>query len=100
MSGEAESLKFFGLAAANPLLGQMSEPVLKSLMACSVFVEIAADQHLVRQGAQSDAAYLLVDGEVERLESARGGRPLATLLAETAVADGDVGDPVIENHIE
>jgi sigma-B regulation protein RsbU (phosphoserine phosphatase) len=67
MSGEAEGLQFFELATANPLLGQMSERALKSLMTCSVLVKIGAGEHLVRQGAPSDAAYLLVDGEVDAL---------------------------------
>ncbi len=67
MSGEAEGLQFFELANANPLLGQMSERALKSLMTCIVLVEISAGDHLVRQGAPSDAAYLLVDGEVDAL---------------------------------
>jgi len=90
MSGEAEGLKFFELAAANPLLGQMSEPVLKSLMACSVVVEIAADQHLVRQGAQSDAAYLLVDGEVDVfIENSYGSVHLTRL--STGAVIGEIG---------
>jgi phosphoserine phosphatase RsbU/P len=90
MSGEAEGLKFFELAAANPLLGQMSEHALKSLMTCSVLVEIGADEHLVRQGASSDAAYLLVDGEVDVLiENSYGSVHLNRLSAGAVV--GEIG---------
>jgi phosphoserine phosphatase RsbU/P len=89
MSGEAEGLKFFELAAANPLLGQMSEHALKSLMTCSVLVEIGADERLVRQGASSDAA-LLVDGEVDVLiENSYGSVHLNRLSAGAVV--GEIG---------
>jgi sigma-B regulation protein RsbU (phosphoserine phosphatase) len=90
MSGEAESPTFFELAAANPLLGQMSEPALKSLMSRGVLVEIGADEHLVRQGDQSDAAYLLVDGEVDVLIENSYGSVHLTRLSTGAVL-GEIG---------
>jgi CRP-like cAMP-binding protein len=90
MSCKAEGLTFFELAAANPLLGQMSEPVLKSLVTCSVLVEIGADEHLVRQGAHSDAAYLLVDGEVDVLIENSYGSVHLTRLSTGAVI-GEIG---------
>jgi serine phosphatase RsbU (regulator of sigma subunit) len=90
MSGEDEGLRFFKLAAANPLLGQISEPSLKSLMTCGTLVEIGAGEHLLRQGAQSDAAYLLVDGEVDvSIENSYGSVHL-TLLSTGAVL-GEIG---------
>jgi len=90
MSGEAEGLKFFELAATNSLLGQMSAHALKSLMTCSVLVEIGADEHLVRQGASSDAAYLLVDGDVDVLiENSYGSVHLNRLSAGAVV--GEIG---------
>jgi phosphoserine phosphatase RsbU/P len=90
MSDEADSFKFFEFATANPLLGQMSEPVLKSLMACGVLVEIGADEHLLCQGAQSDAAYLLVDGEVDVLIENSYGSVHLTRQSPGAVL-GEIG---------
>jgi hypothetical protein len=42
MNGEDQGLRFFELAAANPLLGQISEPALKSLMTYGALVEVGA----------------------------------------------------------
>jgi phosphoserine phosphatase RsbU/P len=60
-----ENLKFFELASSNALLGQLSRHALDNLLSCGSLVVIGADEHLIRQGAPSDAAYLVVDGEVE-----------------------------------
>jgi sigma-B regulation protein RsbU (phosphoserine phosphatase) len=90
MSGEAEGLDYLELATANPLLGQMTERALKSLMTGSVVVEIGANEHLIRQGAPSDAAYLLVDGEVDVLvENSYGPVHMARLSAGAVV--GEIG---------
>jgi sigma-B regulation protein RsbU (phosphoserine phosphatase) len=90
MSGEAEGLNHLELATANPLLGQMTERALKSLMTGSVVVEIGANEHLIRQGTPSDAAYLLVDGEVDVLvENSYGPVHMARLSAGAVV--GEIG---------
>lgn len=86
----AESPTPFALAASNPMLGQLTRPALKALVDRGVLVEIGPDDHLVRQGAPSDAAYLLICGEVEILvETAYGSVQLARLTAGTLV--GEVG---------
>jgi CRP-like cAMP-binding protein len=86
MRGEAEGLKFFELAAANPLLGQMPAAVLESLVTHGVLVEVGADEHLLRQGDQSDAAYLLVDGEVDvSIENSYGSVHLTRLSTGAGV---------------
>ena len=90
MRGEAEGLKFFELAAANPLLGQMPAAVLKSLVTHGVLVEIGAGEHLLRQGDQSDAAYLLLDGEVDvSIENSYGSVHLTRL--STGAVFGEIG---------
>jgi sigma-B regulation protein RsbU (phosphoserine phosphatase) len=90
MRGEAEGLNYLELATANPLLGQMTERALKSLMTGSVVVEIGANEHLIRQGTPSDAAYLLVDGEVDVLiENSYGPVHMARLSAGALV--GEIG---------
>jgi CRP-like cAMP-binding protein len=90
MSGDAEGLNHLELATANPLLRQMTERALKSLMTGSVVVEIGANEHLIRQGTPSDAAYLLVDGEVDVLvENSYGPVHMARLSAGAVV--GEIG---------
>src|SRR5262245_44285936 len=49
-------MDFLALATANPLLGQLSERDLRSLLACSTVVTIAGGERLVRQGAPSEGA--------------------------------------------
>jgi phosphoserine phosphatase RsbU/P len=86
----SENLTFLDLAERNPLLGQLSKHSLECLLARSQLVEVDADQHLLRQGTPSDAAYLLVAGEVDVLaENAYGSVQLARLSAGTLV--GEVG---------
>ena len=90
MNGEDQGLRFFELAAANPLLGQISEPALKSLMTYGALVEVGAGEHLIRQGAQSDAAYLLVDGEVDVVIENSYESVHLTLLSTGAIL-GEIG---------
>jgi phosphoserine phosphatase RsbU/P len=86
----SEILTFLDLATRNPLLGQLSEHALECLLARSQLVEVEADQHLLRQGTPSDAAYLLVAGDVDVLaENAYGSVQLARLSAGALV--GEVG---------
>jgi phosphoserine phosphatase RsbU/P len=83
-------MNFLSIATANPLLGQLSEHELQSLLACSAVVAIASGERLVRQGAASEDAYLLVEGEVDVLvETAYGSVQLATL--GTGAMVGEVG---------
>jgi sigma-B regulation protein RsbU (phosphoserine phosphatase) len=85
-----EGRSLLELATANPLLGQLSKDDRQSLIASGVLVTIADGEQLIRQGAPSDAAYLLVEGEVAVLvETAYGLVQLAKLGAGSLV--GEVG---------
>ena len=83
-------MSFFALAAANPLLGQLSGHDLRSLLAHSAVVTLIDEERLIRQGEASDAAYLLIEGEVDVLvETAYGSVHLAKLSAGSLV--GEIG---------
>jgi phosphoserine phosphatase RsbU/P len=85
-----DALVYRGVAKASPLLGQLSEQDLQSLLSCSTLVTLAAGEPLVRQGAPSDSAYLLVEGEVDVLvETAYGSVHLAKVPSGAIV--GEIG---------
>jgi sigma-B regulation protein RsbU (phosphoserine phosphatase) len=85
-----ERRSLIGLATGNPLLAQLSEADRQSLIASGALVTIADGEQLIRQGAPSDAAYLLVEGEVDVLvETAYGLVHLAKLGAGSLV--GEIG---------
>jgi serine phosphatase RsbU (regulator of sigma subunit)/CRP-like cAMP-binding protein len=81
-SDSVRNLTFFDLASGNALLGHLSRPVLDTLLRHSSLVEIDDNHRLINQGAASDAAYLLVDGEVDVLiENSYGSVHLTRLSA-------------------
>lgn len=85
-----DALVYFGVAKANPLLGQLSDQELQALLSCSTLVTLAAGEQLVRQGTPSDSAYLLVEGEVDVLvETAYGSVHLAK--APSGAVVGEIG---------
>jgi phosphoserine phosphatase RsbU/P len=85
-----DALTYRGIASASPLLGQLSDEALQSLLSCSTVVTLAPGYHLVRQGEPSDSAYLLVEGEVDVLvETAYGPVHLAKLGRGDVV--GEIG---------
>ncbi len=89
-TGGVENLKFLELASGNALLGQLSRHALDHLLSCGSLVAIGAGEHLIRQGAPSDAAYLLVGGEVEVvIENSYGSVHLTRLSAGEVF--GEVG---------
>jgi phosphoserine phosphatase RsbU/P len=61
------------LARANPILRGLASVTIKRLLSLGQKVEIAPQVALVRQGDQSDCAYLILDGDLEvRVSTAYG----------------------------
>jgi serine phosphatase RsbU (regulator of sigma subunit) len=78
------------LARCNPLLSQLPEAALENLLRAGAPAEFSDGERLVVQGALSDAAYLIVAGEVEVvLESAYDSTALVQLPAGSLI--GEVG---------
>jgi sigma-B regulation protein RsbU (phosphoserine phosphatase) len=81
---------FLSLAMANPLLQKLSAPDLRSLLRAGTIVDRTSGEALLRQGSSSDAAYLLIEGEVDVLvETAYGSVHLARLDRGAVV--GEIG---------
>ncbi|KAB7739527.1 SpoIIE family protein phosphatase [Parvibaculum sedimenti] len=69
---------------------EFSAEALDRLIEGSSIVAFAPDEILVRQGADSDAAFFILEGEVEVIaESSFGAVPLARLPARSLI--GDIG---------
>ncbi|MEN6542904.1 SpoIIE family protein phosphatase [Parvibaculum sp.] len=69
---------------------EFDEPALERLIQSSSVASFTPDEILVRQGDASDAAFFVLDGEVEVIaESSFGAVPLARLPARSLI--GDIG---------
>jgi sigma-B regulation protein RsbU (phosphoserine phosphatase) len=89
-TGNAKHPMFIELAVGNRLLGQLSAASLHALLSSSTLIEVSAGHQLIRQGAPSDSAYLLVDGEVDVfIENSYGSVHLAHLAAGAVL--GEIG---------
>ncbi len=53
------------LARANPVLSRLSDAARRELLSGSLDISIAPSEALVRQGQASDAAYLVLAGELD-----------------------------------
>src|SRR5438477_12321416 len=74
----ADKVAVVALMRAHPSFAELPAAALAGLIERSALVDFAADQTLVRQGDASDAAFLLLAGEVEIVvETLYGPVPLA-----------------------
>ena len=78
------------VARSNPVLGRLSPTTLDELLERGERVDLGPDQALVRQGDLSDAAYLILDGELEiQVDTAYGEVRLARIASGAMI--GEIG---------
>src|SRR5271166_3923379 len=79
-----------GLARSNPVLGRLSDAARQDLLDGGVEISLGAGQDLVRQGEASDAAYLILAGEIDiQADTAYGSVQLARIGPPALI--GEIG---------
>lgn len=81
---------YLQLLREHPVFGQLPEPALKTLIVRSDLMAFAPDEVLLRQGDDSDSAFLITDGEVEIfVETAHGAVEIGR--ASSGALLGEIG---------
>lgn len=87
-SEAVDTIPAFRHLRAHPTFAHLPEEVLRDLLRSSMLVAFGADEVLIRQELPSDAAYLIVRGEVDvTVESAYGQVHLARLSSNSLLGD-------------
>jgi phosphoserine phosphatase RsbU/P len=78
------------LARSNALLGELSSVTIARLLTLGQTVELAGQEILIKQGDQSDCAYLILDGNLDIQVSTDYGEVLVARVSEGALV-GEIG---------